>query len=120
MSPENRKTSQFVLALPMKNNPSLVLPLLRADTREELEALVERESVDADGDKKDWASGSQLVNFMHPSEVILLGHDPFAKVDLEAQIKEVVAQIEEQWDSHIMVIPIALDRPAAGAFGIQS
>ena len=112
-----RKEVQFVLALPLKANAEMVVPMLRADTQEEIAAVIENESlVDAETGKADWINGSQLSPFVHPSVIVEQGHNPIAEIRLQDWHESAKTQIEAQWDAQILSIPAKLDRMSENPF----
>ena len=114
---QQRKTEQFVLALPVKVNPEMVVPALRNDDRAVIERIIENESlIDAETGKADWIKGSQLESFVHPSVLTEQGFDPISQIRLEDWLAEMTKQVTAQWDLQILEIPERLDRMSSNPF----
>ena len=119
MDSSNRKTEQHVLALPLKINEESVLPVVRADSREELNRLIDRETVtDGEDGSQDWKKGSLLEQFVHPSTLIAKGYDPIQHLDLNDWYEGAKVTLSQQWDNQIMNLPVAVPN-GINIFGVQ-
>ena len=107
----NSNNIQFILILPFFNNevefdPEThpVFPILRANTREEIEQAVTKESNDLG---TDWRANSPMQQFMHPSKFISHGLDPIATVSIDAMMEEAKANVSRHWMENVITIPVA-------------